>query len=86
MLETYYGVFGPDRRNPHLPRLSARIAGFSQLLVSQYLAVADAGHPLRSREMAMMSTFGALGLCIRVNMQYQTRRFLPRYAVRIGVE
>src|SRR5260370_3578824 len=75
-----------DRCNPHLPRLSAGIAGFSQLLVSQYMAIADAGHPLRSRQMALMSAFGALGLCIRVNMQYRTRRLLPRYAVRVGVE
>jgi hypothetical protein len=50
--------------------LSAGIAGFSQLFIDQDLAVADAGHPLRSRQMASMSAFGALGLFIRVNMQY----------------
>src|ERR1700732_3260887 len=66
-----------DRCNPHL-RLSAGIARFSQLLVSQYMAIADTGHPLRSREMASMRASGALGLDLGINVQYGTRCLPPR--------
>jgi hypothetical protein len=49
---------------------SARITRFSELFIGEDLVIADPGHPLRSRQMASVSAFGALGLSIRVDMQY----------------
>jgi len=66
--------------------LSAGISGFSQLFVDQDRVVADAGHPLRPRQMASMSAFGTLGLGLGINMQYRTRRLLPQYAACVGIE
>jgi hypothetical protein len=43
---------------------------FSELFIGEDLMIADPGHPLRSRQMASVSAFGALGLSIRVDMQY----------------
>jgi hypothetical protein len=57
----------PHAANPYL---SAGIARFSELFVDQDLVIADPGHPLRSRQMASVNAFGALGLSIRVDMQY----------------
>jgi hypothetical protein len=53
-----------------LIHLSVGIARFSERFVDQDLVVADPGHPLRSRQMGSLSAFGALGLSIRVDMQY----------------
>jgi hypothetical protein len=49
---------------------SVRIIRFSKLFVGEDLVIADPGHALRSRQMGSVSAFGALGLSIRVDMQY----------------
>jgi hypothetical protein len=52
------------------PYLSVGVPRCSELFVDEDLVIADPGHPLRSRQMASVSAFGALGLSIRVDMQY----------------
>jgi hypothetical protein len=65
---------------------SARIAGSPQLLVDKDVAITDARHPPGPGQMGLISARGALGLGIRVDMQYGTRRLFPRDTLRIGVE
>jgi hypothetical protein len=53
--------------------LSLGNRSFSERFVDQDLVIADPGHPLRSRQMASVSAFGAFGLSI-CNIERDTSR------------